>query len=327
VGAVAAEEIARIIKEELYGDVSNDRLTSEQKQTISSLATLVAGIGGAFTGTDSLDAVTAALVGKNAVENNGLSAQDVSNWARELIAANKKGESTEGIWEKYKGLSAQKRAEMLADCVGTGGACTIYYQSDLDMGITAADGVSALTWFFDLSSEEAGRIRQYVTDENQNDMALLYDSLPTWEKVALVGKDTIEVLGAGGLASRSKTSVAAVVGKNRGSPIPVAHPTVASNGLTYQSNSKHTLGQIGNRPNAGIEPQNSLDLFGQSIKSPITYPNKVVTFAKDENGNVHRFEGTNGIFHWNGSTGDAKNPLGANYVPSEVQKALGVKLR
>jgi filamentous hemagglutinin len=195
------------------------------------------------------------------------------------------------------------------------------------MGITAADGVSALTWFFDLSSEEAGRIRQYVTDENQNDTALLYDSLPTWEKVALVGKDTIEVLGAGGLASRSKTSVAAVVGKNRGSPIPVAHPTVASNGLTYQSNSKHTLGQIGNRPNAGIEPQNSLDLFGQSIKSPITYPNKVVTFAKDENGNVHRFEGTNGIFHWNGSTGDAKNPLGANYVPSEVQKALGVKLR
>ncbi|ANI61886.1 two-partner secretion domain-containing protein [Pseudomonas sp. GR 6-02] len=327
VGAVAAEEIARIIKEELYGDVSNDRLTSEQKQTISSLATLVAGIGGAFTGTDSLDAVASALAGKNAVENNGLSAQDVINWTLELIAANKKGESTEGIWERYKELSAKKRAEMLTDCAGTGGACTIYYQSDLDGGITVADGVSALTWFFDLSPEEASRISQYTTEENQYDMALLYSALPTWEKIALAGKDTIEELGVGGLASKSKTSVAAVVGKNRGSPIPVAHPTVASNGLTYQSNSKHTPGQVGNRPNAGIEPQNSLDLFGQSIKSPITYPNKVVTFAKDENGNVHRFEGTNGVYHWNGSTGDAKNPLGANYIPAEVQKALGVKLR
>lgn len=53
----------------------------------------------------------------------------------------------------------------------------------------------------------------------------------------------------------------------------------------------------------------------------------MVTFAKDENGNVHRFEGTNGVFHWNGSTGDAKKPLGAAYVPAAVQKALGVRLK
>ncbi|XVN16708.1 VENN motif pre-toxin domain-containing protein [Pseudomonas corrugata] len=64
VGAVAAEETARIIKEELYGDVSNEQLTPEQKQTISSLATLVAGIGGASAGNGSLDAVAAALAGK-----------------------------------------------------------------------------------------------------------------------------------------------------------------------------------------------------------------------------------------------------------------------
>jgi filamentous hemagglutinin len=325
VGAVAAEEAARIIKEELYGGVSNDQLTPEQKQTISSLATLVAGIGGASAGTSSLDAVTAALVGKNAVENNQLSFEDVNNFAQEIIKANKEGKTNEPIWEKYKALSAKQRAEMLAS--NCGASCSIYYQAEMDGGIVAADGLSSLTWFFDLSPEDAQRIRQFVTEENQGDMALLYNSLPAWEKVALVAKDTAEALGAGGLASRGKTSVAAVVGKNKGSPIPTAEPTVASNGLTYQSNPKHTYGQVGNRPNAGIEPKNSLELFGQSIVSPITYPNKVVTFAKDKDGNVHRFEGTNGVFHWNGSTGDAKNPLGANYVPTAVQKALGVRLK
>ncbi|MFJ7282253.1 hemagglutinin repeat-containing protein [Pseudomonas sp. NPDC099000] len=239
VGAVAAEEIARILKEELYGDVSNDKLSAEQKQTISSLSTLVAGIGGAFTGTDSLDAVTAALVGKNAVENNGLSAQDVVNWASELISANKKGESTEGVWEKYKGLSAQKRAEMLTDCAGTGGACTLYYQSDLDMGITVADSVSALSWFFNLSSDEARRLNQYVDEENRNDMSLLYEALPTWEKVALVAKDTADALnlGAGGVGG-SKTSVASVVARNTGSKTTTGSKT--SSGPVVLSYDKNT---------------------------------------------------------------------------------------
>lgn len=74
-------------------------------------------------------------------------------------------------------------------------------------------------------------------------------------------------------------------------------------------------------------PRYLIELFGQSIPSPQTFPNKVVTYAKDENGNVHRFEGTNGVFHWNGSTGDVGNPLLASYIPAAVQKALGVKLK
>ncbi|HJR32479.1 MAG TPA: hemagglutinin repeat-containing protein [Pseudomonas sp.] len=81
VGAVAAEETARIIKEELYGGISNEQLTPEQKQTISSLATLVAGIGGASVGSGALDAVAAALAGKNAVENNYLSLQEATRKA------------------------------------------------------------------------------------------------------------------------------------------------------------------------------------------------------------------------------------------------------
>ncbi|MGK9416209.1 hemagglutinin repeat-containing protein [Pseudomonas cedrina] len=91
VGAVAAEGTARLIKESLYGDVSNENLSEGQKQTISSLATLAGGLSGSLTGKGALDAVAAAQVGKNAVENNLLSPANESllQKARDSFKRNK----------------------------------------------------------------------------------------------------------------------------------------------------------------------------------------------------------------------------------------------
>jgi filamentous hemagglutinin len=90
-GAVVAEKTAQLIKEKLYGDVSNENLTQEQKQTISSLSTLAAGLSGSLVGKDALNAVAAAQVGKNAVENNLLSPANESllQKARDAIKRNK----------------------------------------------------------------------------------------------------------------------------------------------------------------------------------------------------------------------------------------------
>ncbi len=90
-GAVAAEETARLIKEHLYGVISNESLTQEQKQTIASLSTLAGGLSGALTGKGALDAVAGAQVGKNAVENNLLSPANESalQQARDALNRNK----------------------------------------------------------------------------------------------------------------------------------------------------------------------------------------------------------------------------------------------
>lgn len=48
--------------------------------------------------------------------------------------------------------------------------------------------------------------------------------------------------------------IAAGIGKTKGSAMPVPTPTRAENGLVYQSNGKHTLGQAGYNRNAGTEP-------------------------------------------------------------------------
>lgn len=70
---MAAQGTESLIRETLYGGASNEELTQEQKTTISSLSTLAAGLSGSLVGKDALNAVAAAQVGKNTVENNHLS--------------------------------------------------------------------------------------------------------------------------------------------------------------------------------------------------------------------------------------------------------------
>lgn len=109
------------------------------------------------------------------------------------------------------------------------------------------------------------------------------------------------------------------------SKYPVPEPTKANNGLIYKSNSKHTLGGEGNRPNAGIEPKNSLELFENSI--PIT-GNSNKRFTIDSKGNTHQFtyEGTgSNTYHWAGGTGDARNPLKLDNKTKAILRKNGWK--
>ncbi len=65
-GAVMGEYIAQ----QLYPGVTRDELNEEQRQTISALGTLAAGLAGGLAGDSTADAVAGAQAGKNAVENN-----------------------------------------------------------------------------------------------------------------------------------------------------------------------------------------------------------------------------------------------------------------
>lgn len=104
-------------------------------------------------------------------------------------------------------------------------------------------------------------------------------------------------------------------------------PVVAENGLTLESNTKHTLGQPGNNVNAGIEPSNSLELFNKSIPST---KDPGIRFSLDTNGNIQRFfSDGNGAFHWSGSIGNTSSPLTIDQLRqggfSKDIRALGVK--
>ncbi|EPW5279693.1 hemagglutinin repeat-containing protein [Yersinia enterocolitica] len=79
-GAAMGEYIAQ----QMYPGIKREDLTEEQRQTISALGTLAAGLAGGLTGDSTADAVAGAQAGKNAVENNYLSQKQQAQKKEEL---------------------------------------------------------------------------------------------------------------------------------------------------------------------------------------------------------------------------------------------------
>ncbi|WP_387689755.1 DUF637 domain-containing protein [Photorhabdus sp. RM71S] len=202
-GALAAE-LAAITLDKTFSD----------PMKIQAGGKIIGSIAGAIATNSAKGANSGANAGEIVILFNHLNSMNAYNLARELQEANKQGTPTETIWNKYNKLSAAQRADMLSDCAGNGGLCTLTYQAEIEGGIKTADAISGLRWMFDLSAEDAHRISQFVTTENQNDLGLLYNSLPAWEKGALIAKEAVESAGIGG-AIGGKASVASIVGKNK----------------------------------------------------------------------------------------------------------------
>ncbi|PZL84809.1 adhesin, partial [Pantoea sp. ARC270] len=127
-GAAMGEYIAQ----QLYPGVKRKDLSEEQRQTISALGTLAAGLAGGVVGDSSAGVVAGAQAGKNALENNALS--DIAQAQSEgKTPEQKAGEYVEAENERYKeancgGMSAEacsvkmytERREALKDMASLG---------------------------------------------------------------------------------------------------------------------------------------------------------------------------------------------------------------
>ena len=89
-GAVSGELAAKAIAARLYPHAKEmSDLTEEEKQTVSMLATMSAGLAGGLVGDSTVSAGTGALVGKNAVENNTFSLPDgIMNYGQAVASWN-----------------------------------------------------------------------------------------------------------------------------------------------------------------------------------------------------------------------------------------------
>ncbi|MCY1487756.1 Pre-toxin domain with VENN motif protein [compost metagenome] len=99
-GAAGGELMARLISQQLYGDVRPEDLSEEQKQTVSALSSLAAGLAGGVVGGDTASAIAGAQGGKNAVENNYLTSQQMQSLADELKGCQVHGNCDE-ISQRY----------------------------------------------------------------------------------------------------------------------------------------------------------------------------------------------------------------------------------
>ncbi|WP_196374647.1 VENN motif pre-toxin domain-containing protein, partial [Yersinia pseudotuberculosis] len=95
-GAATAELMAPTIISALGWD--KNTLTEGQKQAVSALSTLAAGLAGGLTGDSTADALAGGQAGKNAVENNALSATDEkkrqdAKWSLPYLEGDKKAQA------------------------------------------------------------------------------------------------------------------------------------------------------------------------------------------------------------------------------------------
>ena len=169
IGAGTGEVIASAIAKSLYPGVDPSKLTEDQKQTVSTLATLSAGMAGGIASGDVAGAAAGAGAGKNVVENNSLSGWE--NLPKGLTDTGKAATS----WVKYAqdhNLSPEQVQAGLTDIV----------RGDLP---ESADIIKAILE----NNLGSDTVMALLSAEDAKDYALaLLTSIPAEKALSLVGK-------------------------------------------------------------------------------------------------------------------------------------------
>ncbi|MEF3099711.1 hemagglutinin repeat-containing protein [Raoultella terrigena] len=211
-GAVMGEYITQ----QMYPGVDRKDLTEEQRQTISTLGTLAAGLAGGISGNSTADAVAGAQAGKNAVDNNALSATDDkkrqdAKWSLPYLDGEKKQQAEKLVSD----LNAKDKAfdaKLDAACKGLSStacqgmrqeltAMAKSYDEKLDgqyvgnMGSVYKEGkgqVDALMWQYasaDAKAEREANVNRIAENwgVSKETAANLYDGMAVVHTTAAIG--------------------------------------------------------------------------------------------------------------------------------------------
>ncbi len=220
-GAAGGETAAHFLASTLYNK-SPEKLSEEEKRTVSSLSQVAAGIAGGSLSDSSDGAIIAAKTAKDAVENNYLYNGEVNSLVKELAKAEKEGKDTRPIFEKYAKLSEKNRRKILKDC-GDNPVCYIPHIQMMQSGDEAAYENSSYlrfgSYFNNLSRETQVKLSDFVELENGKTR----NQLPKSVHYATLALGAAEAVGLGGLALKTKlpkganaNEVLPVIGKTKG---------------------------------------------------------------------------------------------------------------
>lgn len=122
-GAAGGELMARAILSTMYPGKKASELTEDQKQVVSALGQLAAGLAGGLATGDTARAATGAQAGKNAVENNYLSSTEARALDKEMQDCKASGGDCNKVAEKYIAISNENSKELQEACTGGGVTC------------------------------------------------------------------------------------------------------------------------------------------------------------------------------------------------------------
>ena len=192
VGGASGELIAGAIAKVLYPDVKDlSKLTEDQKQTLSTLASISSGIAGGIVGGNTAGAATGAAAGKNAVENNSLAGDQARETAKKA-AESLKNQVRETLGEGTTSAIANGIINALAD-TGDSALGGVDYAADAAMALAAC--AAGDSYCSRAMSDLAGK-NQAVADSVE---ALM--SSDTWSAIS----DTVKQASTGDQAALEAT--------------------------------------------------------------------------------------------------------------------------
>lgn len=311
VGGGGGELAARAIVEIRFPGRDISSLTEGEKQEVSALSQLAAGLAGGLAADSSAGVVTGSQAAKNAVENNYLSGKQIDAWSVEMKSCQASGGDCAGVIKKYEEMSTAQQKQLISDCSANPASCQQKYGDVLTDSLAVKQAIDRamgedipIKMIYDLTATFAQQMQaEGVVATNKVSEALQKEYGLDEMQAGIIASTAASAFGGINKAGKHSSGI-----KDNRLPIPEA--TVAKNGFKIESNPKHTLGAPGSRPSAGVEPKSSLALFENSIATK----DPKIRLSIDSNGNIHRFFNTSkdgtGTYHWSGSTGDGKNALG-----------------
>lgn len=182
----ATGELVGMIATEMYGK-SADELDETQKQTVSALATLAAGLSGGLVGDSSASAVAGAQAGKTTVENNYLSTAEARQLDKELLECKASGGDCMKVVEKYLAISNKKSKELVDACTGGGVTC-VTWQELIQASTNVANDPQPGQFRLDekLKDPTAAALVNYL---NGADLKFLQDNITKGDRVLSVVMD------------------------------------------------------------------------------------------------------------------------------------------
>jgi filamentous hemagglutinin len=185
-GGAATAELIGMIATEAYGKPVSE-LSETEKQTVSALATLAAGLAGGLIGDSSADVIAGAQTGKTVVENNWLSEKESRQLDKELSACKASGGDCKPVLEKYIEISNKNSKELADACTGGGIACVTWEEVIQANTNVARDADPAQFRLSEkLKDPDAAALVNYL---NGSDLKFLKDNITTEDRVLSVAID------------------------------------------------------------------------------------------------------------------------------------------
>ncbi|ECA5251957.1 filamentous hemagglutinin, partial [Salmonella enterica subsp. enterica serovar Lomalinda] len=121
----ATGEVVGMIATEMYNKPVSE-LSETEKQTVSTLATVAAGLAGGLVGESGASAITGAQSGRTTVDNNALSVPQIESFAEKAKGCEARGDCGQ-IVKEMEDLSLNQQKEMIAVCSTDPAACKEKY--------------------------------------------------------------------------------------------------------------------------------------------------------------------------------------------------------